>query len=190
MSIRRVCVIYDDRDRPETTGGYCLRALRELTTATHILPDQLTGLNPRDFDLFVRIDDGLDYQVPPSLHPLLWCAIDTHLDQQRCLAQARSADITFTAQKPGADALLIAGITNVEWLPLGCDPGIHRPHDIPKLYDVCFVGNLFPGPRSELIELLRRKFANHFVGRAYFEEMARTYSASRTVFNRSIRDDL
>ena len=29
-----------------------------------------------------------------------------------------------------------------------------------------------------------------FVGRAYFEEMAKIYSASRLVFNRSIKNDV
>ena len=30
MEIRRVAVIYDDRERPETTGVYCRRALESL----------------------------------------------------------------------------------------------------------------------------------------------------------------
>jgi GT2 family glycosyltransferase/tetratricopeptide (TPR) repeat protein/SAM-dependent methyltransferase len=190
MTIRNVCVIYDDRDRPETTGGYCLRAMGELTTAVHVLPSQLKQINPGEFDLFVRIDDGLDYSLQPALHPLIWWAIDTHLSFDRCRKQAMSANLTFAAQKPGVGLLRQAGITLVEWLPLGCDPVMHRPHDVPKRYDVCFVGNLFPGARIELIEMLRREFPNHFVGRAYFDDMARVYSSSRTVFNRSIQDDM
>src|SRR5262249_38407084 len=39
-------------------------------------------------------------------------------------------------------------------------------------------------------DLIQRHFRNTFVGRRYFEEMARTYSASRVVFNRGIRNDL
>lgn len=186
----RVCVIYDDRERPETTGGYCLRALRELTHVTHIQPDRVDAIKPADFDLFVRVDDGLEYSLPSSFCPLAWWAIDTHLDFERCLAQAKCAELTFAAQRPGADAFRRAGVTSARWLPLACDPQIHRPHDVPMRYDVCFIGNLFPGPRAELVELLCRHFPNHFVGRSYFEEMARTYSASRVAFNRSIRDDL
>ena len=186
----RVGVLYDDRARPETTGGYCFRALRELGNATHVRPDQAHSLNPGDFDLFVRVDDGHPDPLPAALRPLAWWAIDTHLEFDRCLAQARGADLTFAAQKPGAGALRRAGIANAQWLPLACDPELHRPHDVPTRYDVCFVGNLFPGPRSDLIEALRRHFPAHFVGRAYFEDMAKTYSASRAAFNRSIRDDL
>ncbi len=186
----RVGLIYDDRDRPETTGGYCLRALSQLVSVSHFRPDQLGAARPSVFDLFIRVDDGLEYPLPQSCRPLAWWAIDTHLDVDRCLAQARSADLTFAAQRPGADALHRAGITSAEWLPLACDPAVHRPHNLPKQYDVSFVGNLFPGPRADLVELLRRAFPAHFVGRAYFEDMARVYSESRVVFNRSIRDDL
>src|SRR5262249_52505927 len=68
-------------------------------------------------------------------------------------------------------------------------PGARR-HDVAKRYDLCFIGNVFPGPRQELLDLLTRRFPNSFVGRCYFEEMARTYSASRLVFNRGIRNDV
>ena len=38
--------------------------------------------------------------------------------------------------------------------------------------------------------LIQQRFPNTFVGRKFFEEMAQTYSASRIVFNRSIRNDV
>lgn len=41
-----------------------------------------------------------------------------------------------------------------------------------------------------MIERLRRRFRSTFVGRAYFEELARIYSAARLVFNRSLRSDV
>ena len=36
------------------------------------------------FDLYLNIDDGLRYQLPPDLHPSAWWAIDTHLDFAWC----------------------------------------------------------------------------------------------------------
>lgn len=190
MTVSRVGVVYDDRDRPETTGGYCLRALRGLADARHVRPDQAESVDPAAFDLFLRVDDGLEYPLPDTLRPLAWWAIDTHLDLPRCLAQARTADLTFAAQRPGAEAFRRAGVPTATWLPLACDPEVHRPHPVPVEYDVCFVGNLFPGPRGELVDLLRRHFPRHFVGRAYYDDMARAYSAARAAFNRSVRDDL
>ena len=59
-----------------------------------------------------------------------------------------------------------------------------------ELYDVAFVGNHAMGPRDELLDLLKRRFSRTFIGRAYFEEMAKIYSASHIVFNRSVRNDV
>jgi SAM-dependent methyltransferase len=41
-----------------------------------------------------------------------------------------------------------------------------------------------------LIDLIRKRFRNTFVGQRFFDDMARTYSASRIVFNRSIANDV
>ena len=124
------------------------------------------------------------------MRPCAWWAIDTHLDFAWCLEKARGFDLVFAAQRDGAEQLRRAGIGSAAWLPLACDPEIHRKHDVAKQYDVAFVGNVFPGPRAELLNLIRRRYPNSFIGQCYFEEMARTYSAARTVFNRSIRNDV
>jgi GT2 family glycosyltransferase/tetratricopeptide (TPR) repeat protein/2-polyprenyl-3-methyl-5-hydroxy-6-metoxy-1,4-benzoquinol methylase len=190
MRVRSIAVCFDNLPRPETTGGYCLAALRDLASVRHVRPAELDQAGIESADLYLRIDDGLDYTLPSNCKPSAWWAIDTHLDFERCLAQARTCDLTFAAQRDGAGALRRAGIGDARWLPLACDPAVHRPHALPKQYDISFVGNVFPGPRSDLLELIRRKYRKTIVGNRYFEEMARTYSASRTVFNRSVRNDV
>ena len=190
MEIRRVALIYDDRPRPETTGFYCRRALESLVEVTHFRPDDLAAIPRGEFDLYLNVDDGLAYDLPDDLRPRAWWAIDTHLGFARCLAKARKSEIVFAAQRDGAEQLRRAGIASATWLPLACDPEIHTKHDVPKQYDVAFVGNLFPGPRTELLERIRRRYPRTFIGNAYFDEMARTYSAARTAFNRSIRNDV
>ena len=124
------------------------------------------------------------------LRPSVFWAIDTHVNFDSCLRKARGFDLVFAAQRDGAERLRRAGIASASWLPLACDPEIHRKHDIAKQYDVAFVGNVFPGPREELLELIRRRYRNAFIGQCYFDDMARTYSAARIVFNRSIRNDV
>ena len=183
MPAIRVAVIFDDRLRPETTGGYCERALRQFVNVQHFLPNEQVSLLRSRFDLYLRIDDGLEFSLPVNCRPVAWWAIDTHLDFDRCLSVARAVDLTFAAQRDGADALRRAGIAGAIWLPLACDPTVHRPHDLPKQHDVSFVGNVFPGPRSELLDLIRRRYHKVFVGNRYFEEMAKTYSASKLVFS-------
>ena len=186
----RIALIYDDTVRPETTGVYCRRALEKFTEVEHFRPSDFPRLPSSNFDLYLNIDDGLRYHLPEGLHPTACWVIDTHLDFAWSLTKARGFDFAFAAQKDGAQELSAAGIETAQWLPLACDPEIHSKHEVPKSIDVCFVGNVFPGERADLLDLLRSRFPNVFVGQRYFEEMAQTYSASRTVFNRSIRNDV
>jgi hypothetical protein len=183
-------LIFDDRARPETTGVYCRRALERLVDVAHIQPDELAQVPREGFDLYLNIDDGFPYELPTELRPSAWWAIDTHVSFDRCLRKARHFDLVFAAQRDGAEALRRGGIASASWLPLACDPEIHRKHEVDKQYDIAFVGNVFPGPRAELLNLVRRKCRSAFVGQCYFDDMARTYSASRTVFNRSIKNDV
>jgi 2-polyprenyl-3-methyl-5-hydroxy-6-metoxy-1,4-benzoquinol methylase len=189
MNIQRVALIFDDETRPETTGVYCRRALGGLVEVKHFRPTELEHIPKCGFELYLNIDDGLRYHLPGDLRPSAWWAIDTHLDFDWCLAKARGFDCVFAAQRDGANRLGKEGVAAV-WLPLACDPEIHRKHEIEKVFDVCFVGNLIPGERAELIDLLQRRFRNTFVGQRYFDEMAQIYSRSRIVFNRSIRNDI
>lgn len=190
MDIRRVALIFDHKARPETTGVYCRRALGGLVEVEHFLPGETSRIPRTGFDLYLNVDDGLQYHLPTDLCPRAWWAIDTHLNFPWCLEKARGFDLVFATQRDGADRLRAEGVASAAWLPLACDPEFHRPHDVPKRYDVAFVGNVFPGPRADLLALVRRRFRDTFVGNAYFEDMARAYSAARTVFNRSLANDV
>ena len=187
--MQRIALIFDDQPRPETSGVYCRRALAGLAPVEHVRPSQFQSL-PGDFDLYLQIDDGLRYQIPAGLHPSAYWAIDTHMDFDWSLARASRFDFVFAAQRDGAERLRQDGVSSAQWLPLACDPVIHRKITIPKIHDVCFVGNLLPGRRSSLVHLLKRHYPTMFVGQRYFEDMAETYSASRTVFNCSIKNDI
>jgi 2-polyprenyl-3-methyl-5-hydroxy-6-metoxy-1,4-benzoquinol methylase len=189
MRVERVALIFDNETRPETTGTYCLRALQQLVRVEHFLPKHRDAIPRHGFDLYINVDDGLRYQLPVSLHPCAFWAIDTHLDFAWSLHKANDFDFVFAAQKDGATRLCDEGIST-SWLPLACDPEVHCKHDDPKRHDVCFVGNLAPGPRADLLRLIQEKYPDAFVGQRYFEEMAKTYSAARVVFNRSVRNDV
>lgn len=189
MGIERVALIFDDKARPETTGIYCKRALAHQCHVHHYRPSEINSI-PEAFDLYLNIDDGLHYSIPTGLHPSAWWAIDTHLDFEWCASKSRDFDYVFCAQRDGATKLRERGIERATWLPLACDPEIHVKVRTPKKYDVCFVGNLFPGLRSELVGLIQKHFDRVFVGQLYFEQMAQMYSASRIVFNQSITNDI
>jgi GT2 family glycosyltransferase/tetratricopeptide (TPR) repeat protein len=184
-----VAVIFDNQARPDTTGVYCRRALGQLCRVEHFLPGELGRIPRQGFDLYVNIDDGLEYRLPADLRPAALWAIDTHLNLPWYLTKAADFDFVFAAQRDGAARLRQAGI-EAHWLPLAADPELHTANPVAKRFDVCFVGNVFPGPRAELVELLQQHYPNHFVGQRYFVEMAETYAGSRIVFNRSLRDDI
>ncbi|MDB5388449.1 MAG: wbbL 5 [Planctomycetaceae bacterium] len=189
MSLQRVAVVFDNQIRPDTTGVYCFRALSQFTRVVHVLPKDLMNVKPGEFDLFLNIDDGLQYTLPPDLHPCAWWVIDTHLSPEWAEEKGMAFDWLFAAQHDGAERLCRSGILT-RWLPLACDPKIHRPHVVPKKWDVGFVGHNAPGPRDELLSLIQRSVPNHFIGQAYFEELAKIYSACRIGFNRSIINDV
>ena len=77
MSIERVALIYDDTDRPDTTGVYCRRALERLVAVEHFQAAELERIPSQGFDLYLNIDDGLRYQLPDKLRPAAWWTIDT-----------------------------------------------------------------------------------------------------------------
>src|SRR5687768_3766722 len=109
MSIRRVAIIYESRPRPETTGLYCRRALGGLVEVEHYLSTDLHRIPRKGFDLYLNIDDGMRYRLPPDLRPSAWWTIDTHLELDWCLTKAPDFDIVFTAQRDGAEQLRQAG---------------------------------------------------------------------------------
>ena len=109
MEFPRIAVVYDASLRPDTTGGYCLRALQRLGPAEHYPPERLADL-PSDADLYLCVDDGLDYPshslgTGSGFHPSAFWAIDTHLNFPRALRRARDHDFVFAAQKEGAARL-------------------------------------------------------------------------------------
>jgi RHS repeat-associated protein len=186
----RVAVIFDDQLRPETTGTYCRAALAKLGSVDHFQPSKMREIPRLGYDLYLSIDDGLEYEFPRDLRPAVRWAIDTHVDFDRSLRMARGFDLVFAAQRDGAERLIEAGIPSARWLPLACDPVIHRPHRVKKKFDVAFVGNVFRGPRAELLQAIQRAYPATFVGNRYFEAMAKTYSLARLSFNRSIANDV
>ena len=185
----RVAVVFDNLIRRDTTGTYCLRALRRLTAVSHFLPEELTYVARNAFDLFLFIDDGLEYDVP-DLHPSAFWAIDTHINPDRLLRRTKGVDFVFAAQCNGVELLRTHGINCLGWLPLACDPDIHRRHNLPLEFDTCLVATLGTPGRRELAEFVKRRFPRSFIGQRFFDEMAQTYSASRIVLNQSIACDI
>ncbi len=143
-------------------------------------------------DLFFFVDTGIWFpiygleRIPSQKACYL---IDVHLDLERRIEFAKGFDWVFIAQRQYIGDFKRAGIENVFWLPLGCDPDIHGRRPVEKIYDIGFVGSLNNPKRIELVNKLSERFNFHHE-RCFLEDMSRVYSQSRIVFNISVKDDL
>src|SRR5919204_6215704 len=102
-------------------------------------------------------------------------------------------DYAFTAQRDFVDVLHRAGSPQVQWLPLACDPEIHCRYDVPKRFDVGFVGATGDpyARRTALLARLECRYTINDYSRPYTPpEMARLYSESHLVFNCSLRGEV
>ncbi|MFM7816162.1 MAG: glycosyltransferase, partial [Verrucomicrobiota bacterium] len=145
-------------------------------------------------DLYLWIESVPGYH-PTNLSelrcPKACYLIDNHLNLEAHLHWAREFDQVFIAQREYLGAFRAAGIRNVHWLPLGCDPEIHGRHDVPKRIDVGFVGSIGTGSRRE--QLLQSLAAERLLvepRRIFLREMSAHLSKSRIGFNNALRNDL
>jgi len=162
-------------------------------------PDAPTALarTPDWFEpeFFLWIETGLD--LPPAgleriSIPKAAYLIDTHLHLEDHIRIAIMFDCVFVAQRAYIKDFNDAGVRNVFWLPLGCDPRIHGKRSRTKIYDVGFAGSMAGDAhkrRNSLLKKLGARFNVH-AERVFLEEMAEMYSASKMVFNNAVRNDL
>jgi hypothetical protein len=145
-------------------------------------------------DLFIYIDSGVPC-FPLGLErieaPTVGYLIDVHVQTRSLLRIAAFFDYVFVAQRDFVGQFQEVN-PNTFWLPLACDPEIHKRDQTDKVYEVGFVGHWQrPPDRLKLLNLLSRDFMmNDF--RRYFrpEEMARIYTRCKIVFNKPVNGDL
>ena len=145
-------------------------------------------------DFYLWVETGLS-DIPRDLGqhklPKVCYLIDTHINFGRHLEVARSFDFVFLAQKAYVQPMIRAGIDNVMWLPLACDPEIHGKVELPKSCDVGFVGSISSKPdrRNHLLGRINKQFELD-CQRKFMNEMAEHFSKSKIVFNNAINNDL
>lgn len=183
-----------NKENEATTGCYFEREFKKTTfDVVHFWTKDSRLIAPV-YDLYIRIDHGdYKYDISENLHPAVFYAIDTHLKKpyKKIREQVRHYDLVFCAQKEGALKLKKDAKVDTFWLPLACDPLIHRKLDIQKKYDIGFVGT--KGKKSKrkvLLDLIVKKYPKSFIGQIEFTKMAEIYSMSKIGFNYSISNDV
>ena len=179
---------------PHTTGAYIEKVLKKSGIAYELFGVTDPAALRRGYDLYLRIDHG-DYKfdIPQDLRPAVFWVIDTHLKKpyKKIRRQIRHYDIVFCAQKEGAERLQKETKVDCQWLALACDPEIHKKADMPKKYDIGFVGrNALKFDRGRHLELLKNRYPNSFIGQEDFTRMYQIYSAAKIGFNSSIANDI
>ena len=98
-------LIFNSTRRQDTTGIYCKRALEQFTQVELIEPYQLDSVPSGRHSLYINIDEGTRYRLPPQLRPCVWWAIDTHVDYPWYREKGGDFDVVFTAQLNSANGL-------------------------------------------------------------------------------------
>ncbi len=189
----KIALIYNF-ESPLTTGAYIEKVLKNSGIQYDLYGVTDPSLIKKGYDLYLRIDHG-DYKfdLPDYLRPAVFYAIDTHLVKpyKKIRNQVKHYDVVFCAQKDGALKLRKETGIDAQWLPLGCDPDIHKKLEIPKIYDIGFVGrNAQKFSRGRHLPILKEKYPNSFIGQIDFKKMCEVYSASKIGFNSSIVNDI
>lgn len=143
-------------------------------------------------DLYLWIE-SVPGHAPRNLQalscPTACYLIDSHLSLARHLEIAPGFDYVFIAQREYLPRFRKVN-PRTFWLPLGCDPEVHRRWPGQKRHDVGFVGGVFPGSEREaLLKRLGEAVPVHFE-RCFWDDMARLFSESRIVFNNAVKQDL
>jgi len=196
---------------PVTTGTYIQAALEKRATTTFVGTPwgarpgfaatgdigAIVADLPEQPDLYLHVDSGSAWYFPRGLThlpcPTACYLIDVHIQPKAQLGRAVFFDYAFSAQRDFVDVLRRAGHPQAYWLPLACDPSLNRRYDLPKRYDIGFVGATGKGyeRRHVLLERLGRRYTVNDYRRPYTPaEMARLYSESRIVFNCSLHDEV
>ena len=197
-----------------SAAGYHLeRALRDLDhTVTYVgLPAEgrpgydnaidlgaILATMPQPPEFYLWIDPAGRY-FPPGIEdlpvPTAAYLIDVHLGHWRQLA-ARFFDAVFVAQKDYVDGFRrVAGHDQVHWLPLAAAQDVHRQWDLPRIYEVGFVGNMARAhrgtPRARRLKATADRFRTNDFSRVYMpEEVGQVYSQSHIIFNSGIAGDV
>ncbi|MBT1072727.1 glycosyltransferase family protein [Pelotalea chapellei] len=170
--------------------------LKEQDIATEPAPDMamiLAATDPANQpDLYFWIE-SVKGCYPSNLNalrcPKVCYLVDSHLNLATHLEWAKQFDMVFIAQREYLDEFRKLGM-KAYWLPLGCDPEVHRRVETTKIHQIGFVGGVPAGSRREaLLKSLASQIPVYYE-RCFLEDMARVFSESRVVFNEAIRNDL
>lgn len=148
----------------------------------------------KSFDMIIEVDSAGQYHFLGfkrlNIPTILW-SLDTHEPDKIKFHIYFKNDFShiFSCHK---NYMYKLG-NDCRWVPVACDPDLHKKYYLPKIYDVVFVGTTNPKDypeRVRLLKLIGEKFNLKVFSGIYGEEMTKIYSQAKIVFNKSVRGDL
>jgi len=115
---------------------------------------------------------------------MLWYPDDliaTEHGKQHIAHNGHAFDAVYGISKWDLDEYRKLNCQDVRWLPLACNPKIHRKVNLWKIWDISFVGSPYP-ERKALLERLSTQFNVHYES-AFGEAMVRIFNQSKIVLN-------
>lgn len=132
-----------DKESESTSAAYIEKVIKRTGINYSVFGVEDFSSIPKGLDLYFRIDHGdYKYDISDQLHPAVFYVIDTHLKKpyKKIKKQVGHYDVVFRAPKQGAYRLRKETKTDARWIPLACDPEVHKKLNSPKIYDVGFIG--------------------------------------------------
>lgn len=201
---------------PEHSGNFLRKAFAQLghevtwvTTPTGIVPGEGNGPSEPGYAATVSVDaltqqhgqpDLFFYTEPFGLIPLgleaapfpTACYLhDPHCGLAFRVLLARLFDHIFVVQRDYVGVFRDKSLENVSWLPVACDPEVHRESGGPKRFDVAFIGSLAnSAERATLITTLAAECRMNDQRFYLPEEFSSVYGAAKIVVNWPVAGDL
>jgi len=161
------------------------RILRE--AVYHYQPDILFYYHYHDWvnhDVIREISDELPTRT------VIWLS-DDHVDYERERPVWKMFNLVVTTEKSGYERRLKEGFSNVFLSQWGYNHFFYKKLDLPKKYDVCFVGRCY-GERANFVRTLRERGINVTTfgpgwehGRVAQSDLVKIFNQSKIVLNMS-----
>ena len=208
MDVKRILVV--SSTRPPATALDLIDSLRETGRELRVVSDWAhpgvdrlavgafdvarwagrEGFRP---DALLFIEGGTRLIFPRGMENLdcvtAWYALDPHLHLRQHLHLARLFDVTFVAHLQFVSRFRDG---EVHWLPAAVDAR-QAPAKGPRDIDVAHIGSENRGlhpERARLLDLIRSRYSNTFIGRADSSRIGEIYGRAKVVFNHSVRSEV
>ena len=186
--MNKIALIFS-KTREDTVGAYIERAFLELGLSfDHYCSTQMAQI-PQGYHLYFRVADGYEERkLPFILKPSAYWISDVHLDSscRHLKSQLRNYELIFSCLPMGLEKFK-KEVKRIYYINFGCDPKIDQKLDLQKKYDIGFVGTDGGVPRKFILQELRERYPNSFIGLAPYAQIAEIYSQSKLGFNYPIR---